>query len=159
MRSEFGDAHSPHEAILHRDGYVVRSKDLDRWVVSNVAGRKGLNYNMPVSPEAKVRILDALRAARPIESKAMFGGLRLYLDGVFMAVVDDDRLYLKVDPLTEPEYVARGMDVWSVSPKAYRELPQDVLDDPEACGQWLDASRDAAIRRKAKPRKPSPREA
>ena len=107
---------------------------------------------MPVSPDYKTFVLDALRAARPIESKAMFGGLGVYLDGVFMAVADDDRLYLKIDDQTEPAYVARGMDAWTVSPKAYRELPEDVLNDPEACGEWLDAARDAAVRRKAKPK-------
>ena len=46
---------------------------------------------VPVSPEHKALVLEALRAARPIEVKAMFGGLGIYLDGVFMAVVDDDR--------------------------------------------------------------------
>lgn len=78
----------------------------------------------------------------------MFGGLGLYLDGVFMGVVDDDRLYLKVDPSTEPMYAARGMAVWPVSPNAYRELPDDVLSDPATCGEWLDAAREAAVRRK-----------
>lgn len=105
---------------------------------------------MPVSPAAKARFLTALGAARPIDSKPMFGGLGLYHDGVFMGVIDDDRLYLKIDPVTEPAYVERGMAAWSVSPKAYRELPEDVLNDPEECGRWLDASRDAALRRKTK---------
>ena len=108
---------------------------------------------MPVSPEAKARILSSLAAARPIESKPMFGGLGLYHDGVFMGVVDDDRLYLKIDPVTEPAYVAKGMAAWSVTPSAYRELPSDVLEDPIVCGDWLDAARDAAVRRKAKPKK------
>ena len=108
---------------------------------------------MPVSPEAKARFLDALSAARPIESKPMFGGLGLYHDGVFMGVVDDDRLYLKIDPQTEPAYAARDMEPWSVTPNAYRELPADVLADPVQCGEWLDAARDAAVRRKAKPKK------
>ena len=107
---------------------------------------------MPVSPEAKARFLSALAAARPVESKPMFGGLGLYLDGVFMGVVDDDRLYLKVDAQTEPAYVERGMDPWPVTPNAYRELPPDVLDDPTHCGEWLDAARDAAVRRKSKKR-------
>ena len=108
---------------------------------------------MPVSPEYKAFVLDALGTARPVESKPMFGGLGLYLDGVFMGVVDDDRLYLKIDPLTEPVYVERGMETWAVSPNAYRELPAEVLADPKRCGEWLDAARDAASRRKAKPRK------
>lgn len=108
---------------------------------------------MPVSPEYKAFVLEALRAARPVESRAMFGGLGLYLDGVFMGVVDDDRLYLKVDAQTEGVYAERGSAPWAVSPSAYRELSGDVLADPETCGEWLDAARDAAVRRKAKPRK------
>ena len=105
---------------------------------------------MPVSPEYKTSVLATLALARPIESKPMFGGLGLYLDGVFMGVVDDDRLYLKIDAQSEPAYVERGMEVWSVSPKAYRELPKDVLADPALCGEWLDAARDAAGRQKRK---------
>ena len=84
----------------------------------------------------------------------MFGGLGLYHEGVFMGVVDDDRLYLKIDDQTEPAYIERGMEAWSYDPavkaQPYRELPEDVLNDPEECGRWLDASRDAAVRRKAK---------
>lgn len=80
----------------------------------------------------------------------MFGGLGLYLDGVFLGVVDDDRLYLKIDEGTEKAYIERGMMPWSVTPNAYRELPADVLADPAQCGTWLDAARDAAVRRKRK---------
>ena len=116
----------------------------------------GIEWSMPVSPEAKARLLSALGAARPITSRAMFGGLGLYHDGVFMGVVDDDRLYLKIDDQTEPSYIERGMEGWSPDPSpkgfAYRELPADVLEDPALCGEWLDAARDAAVRRKAKPK-------
>jgi len=109
---------------------------------------------MPVSPEAKVRLLSALQQARPIQSRAMFGGLGLYHEGVFMGIVDDDRLYLKIDDESEGPYLERGMAAWSYDPKvktvSYRELPEDVLNNPEECGQWLDNSRDAAVRRKAK---------
>lgn len=105
---------------------------------------------MPVTPEAKSRLLAALSAARPIESKAMFGGLGIYLDGVSVAVVDDDRLYLKVDSVTEPAYAERGMAAWPVTPSAYRELPEEVLSAPTLCGEWLDAARGAAVRRKRK---------
>ncbi len=111
---------------------------------------------MSVSPEAKERFLTALRAARPIESKPMFGGLGLYHDGVFMGVVDNDRLFFKIDPESEGAFVERGMEAWSYdggkTEQPYRELPAEVLNDPEVCGNWLDESRDAAIRRKAKPK-------
>lgn len=86
----------------------------------------------------------------------MFGGIGIYLDDVFMAVIDDDRLYFKVDTETEGEYVARGMAQWSYDGgktlNPYRELPEEILNDPEQCGTWLDDSRDAAIRLK-KPKK------
>lgn len=112
---------------------------------------------MPISPEAKTRFLTALGKARPIQSRAMFGGLGLYQEGVFMGVVDNDRLFLKIDDQTEPEYIARGMEQWSYDGgktfSPYRELPEEVLNDPETCGEWLDAARDAAVRRKAKPKK------
>lgn len=112
---------------------------------------------MSVSAAAKGRFLDALSSARPITSRAMFGGIGIYLDEVFMGVIDDDRLYLKVDPQTEGEYLARGMAQWSYDGgktlNPYREMPEDVLNDPEQCGIWLEAARDAAIRLKAKPKK------
>jgi DNA transformation protein and related proteins len=110
---------------------------------------------MPVSPESKARFVSALEAARPITVRAMFGGLGFYLDGVFMAIADDDRLYLKIDPLTEPKFVELGMPTWDLDgkPQPYREVPPSLLDDLAALGVWLDEARDAAIRRKVKPSK------
>ena len=78
-----------------------------------------------------------MQATRPIESKTMLGGLGLFL---------------KVDSFSESAYIERGMAAWSLSPKAYRELPEDVLVELEQCGEWLDAARDAAVRQKVKRR-------
>jgi DNA transformation protein len=110
---------------------------------------------MPVSPAAKARFVEAMQAARPITFRPMFGGLGFYLDGVFMGIADDDRLYLKVDTISEPAFVEAGMPTWDLDgkPQPYREVPAALLDDPEAFGPWLDNARDAAVRRKAKPAK------
>ena len=85
----------------------------------------------------------------------MFGGLGFYLDDVFMAVADNDRIYLKVDPITEPRFVEQGMASWELDGKAqpYREVPEAVLNDPAELGIWLDEAREAAVRRKQKPAK------
>lgn len=108
---------------------------------------------MPMTPAATERFLAALTTARPVEHRKMFGGVGLYLDGVFMGVMDDDRLYLKADEQTEPGYVAAGMEAWTLpqGPQPYREVPPNALDDPQALGQLLDESRQAALRRRARP--------
>jgi DNA transformation protein len=115
------------------------------------------NGTMPVSAEAKARFVDAFQAARPVTYRAMFGGLGFYLDDVFMAVADDDRIYLKIDPISEPKFVAQGMASWELDgkPQPYREVPEAVLNDPQDLGVWLDEARDAAVRRKKKPAKKS----
>jgi len=124
--------------------------------VVHVEGALGYDYGiMPVSAEVKARFVDAFQAARPVKYRAMFGGLGFYLDDVFMAVADDDRIYLKVDPISEPKFVAQGMASWELEGKAqpYREVPEAVLSNPEELGIWLDEARDAAVRRKKKPTK------
>jgi TfoX/Sxy family transcriptional regulator of competence genes len=105
---------------------------------------------MPISPEAVRRVTAALRAARPVETKKMFGGLGIYHEGVFCAVFDDDRLFLKIDPASEVWYAERGAEPWSVTPGAYRELTSDHWDDANLVGERLDEARDAARRRKKK---------
>jgi DNA transformation protein and related proteins len=106
---------------------------------------------MPVSPEAKARFVTALESSRPITFRAMFGGLGFYLDGVFMGIADDDRLYFKIDEQSEGAYIERGMEPWILGAdvQPYREVPHELLEDPEALGPWIDGAKEAAIRRKA----------
>ena len=108
---------------------------------------------MPVSKEFVESVTAKLSEARPITYKKMFGGLGFYCDNVFFAIGDDDRLFLKVDDLTRPMYLDRGMEVWICGGQemhAYRELPDDVLNEPGTCGEWIDAAVDAAKRLKSK---------
>ena len=108
---------------------------------------------MPVTPAYLSDVVARLEAARPVTHRKMFGGLGVYLDGVFFAVVDDDRLYFKVDSGNLAEYEARGMEPWfpdptSAKPSPYREVPADVLVGPGVLGDWIDASVAAARRLK-----------
>jgi DNA transformation protein and related proteins len=110
---------------------------------------------VPVSASYLASVVAALEAARPVTHRKMFGGLGVYLDGVFFAVVDDDRLYFKVDDGNLAGYDALGMEPWfpdptSTKPSPYREVPADVLADVEALGEWVDASVAAAVRLKRK---------
>jgi len=40
----------------------------------------------------------------------MFGGVGLYCDGLFFALLDDDRLYFKIDVVEDPDELRVWMD-------------------------------------------------
>lgn len=108
---------------------------------------------MPITEAAVQSFLQKVSAAREITSRKMFGGLGIYHNGVFFAVIDDDRLYFKIDEATIPTYEAAGMEQWIIpemGPMPYYEVPPHLLDKPEELGKWIDESVAAAQRRKAK---------
>jgi DNA transformation protein len=108
---------------------------------------------MPMTPAAAERFTQLLNAALPCRIKKMFGGLGVYVDDVFMAVADDDRLYFKVDSETVGWYDALGMEPWILDgkPGPYREVPANTLESPEKLSAKMEEARDAALRLKAKP--------
>jgi DNA transformation protein len=85
----------------------------------------------------------------------MFGGGGIYYNDIFFALLDDDRVFFKVDAETVGEYEARGCGPWvcagEVSPN-YRELPAEIWNDPERLGDWIEAAALAAKRLKSKRR-------
>jgi DNA transformation protein and related proteins len=119
---------------------------------------------MPVSDGYLTFVLDQLRPVVPdVRSRRMFGGIGLYAGELFIGVIDDDVLYLKVDDTTRGEYEARGMPAFRPHAGApsmnYNQLPEEVLEDLETLRLWtlraIDAARRAKGRAKGKKRKPS----
>lgn len=109
---------------------------------------------MPVSPSFKAFVLEQLGAVEPVTARAMFGGVGVYAGGSFFAILDDDRVYFKVDDATRPRYLAAGMGPFDPFRngeqvmKGYHELPGEVLEDEEALAVWM---REAlAVARRAK---------
>jgi DNA transformation protein len=90
---------------------------------------------VPITEAALAAALADLNAAVPVTSRKMFGGAGFYADGVFFAILDDDRLFFKVNPTTATVYDELGMEPWYIhgdpKPKAYREVPADWRRDPE----------------------------
>ena len=113
---------------------------------------------MPVSPEYRAYVEDQLGRFVRLRSRPMFGGVGLYADDLFFALIDDDVLYLKVDDATRPRYEARGMAPFSPTEEmsmSYYPLPDGTLDDPEELRRWADEAVEVARRaRERKPRKP-----
>jgi len=115
---------------------------------------------MPVGAAFLQYVLEQLERTGRVTSRRMFGGVGLYCDGLFFALVDDETLYFKVDDATRPDYESRGMkplrpfkDKPEVS-LTYYTVPADVLDDAEELVMW--ARRSVAIAAAA-PKKKAPR--
>jgi DNA transformation protein len=89
----------------------------------------------------------------------MFGGVGLYSGDVFFALIDDDVVYLKTDALTQPAFEARGMKPFRPfgedgAAMGYHQLPEDVLESPEALREWAEGAIAVARRKKgANPRR------
>ena len=114
---------------------------------------------MAVSPGYQAFVLDQLRRVVPsVRERRMFGAVGLYSGELFFALIDDDILYLKVDDETRPEFEARGMKPFQpygdgTTSMNYQQLPEDVLEDPDALRQWSQRALDVARRSKAKPKR------
>lgn len=102
---------------------------------------------MAFSAEFRQKVESALRLVAPIETRAMFGGVGIYSEELFFAVIASDRLYFKVDANNVADFDQRGMGAFS---KGYRELPPDVLEDPEELAVWVAKSISAAERKRPK---------
>lgn len=106
---------------------------------------------MPVRPEFLEFVLEQLGRIAPVTHRRMFGGVGLYADGLFFAVMDDDRLYFKTDDTNRPAYEARGLGPFRPMGEdgpamQYHPVPEELLDDPDALRPWMDAALDVARR-------------
>ncbi len=97
---------------------------------------------MAVSPSFKAFVLERLGSVADVRAKAMFGGVGLYAEGLFFALMDDDRLYFKVDADSRLDHAARGMGPFDPFKdgrvmEGYYEVPGDVLEEDELLGPWM----------------------
>ena len=116
---------------------------------------------MAVTPQYRDYVVEQLSCVGRVAARSMFGGVGLYLDGVFFALIAHDVLYLKVDDANRPEYEAAGMAPFKPYPNKrttmpYYELPAEVLDDPDQLREWARKAWDAANRRTGNTTKPNP---
>jgi DNA transformation protein len=85
--------------------------------------------------------------------RRMFGGHGLYLDGLFIAIVVDGRLYLKVDAETEAAFRAAGCAPFEYESNgkavamSYWSVPESALDSAEDMQPWARRAMAAALRK------------
>jgi DNA transformation protein and related proteins len=119
---------------------------------------------MAVSKDFAAYVLEQLSALPRVTSRRMFGGVGVYADGLFFALIADDTLYFKVDDSNRADYLRLGSkpfvpyaDRPEVS-MSYYTVPAEVLDEVDELTRWARKSIAvalAAASRKTKPKVPS----
>lgn len=104
---------------------------------------------MAVSREYREYVLEQLGRVAPVTSRAMFGGVGVYSDGLFFALMDDDLLYLKTDDSNRADFERAGKGPFrpfgeDAKPMRYHELPGELLESPDALRPWVEKALAAA---------------
>ncbi|MBR8221738.1 TfoX/Sxy family protein [Burkholderia ambifaria] len=105
-----------------------------------------------------------------VEVVRFFSGAAMRLDGVMFGFMSRGSLFLRVDDVNRPAFVAAGMGPFSyerptrtVALEGYYETPADVLEDAGALFDWCRGAYRAALlagapKRNARPKsKPAPK--
>jgi DNA transformation protein len=115
---------------------------------------------MAVSESYLTFVLEQLGGVRGVVTRRMFGGVGIYSDEVFFAVIDNDTLFFKVDAELAARYRDRGMPPFAPIPgqkptMSYFQVPPEVLEDAAELRRWAnDSIARAAPGRAAKARRP-----
>jgi DNA transformation protein and related proteins len=96
---------------------------------------------MAVSQSYREFVLEQLGRVTTVTGKSMFGGVGIYAQGLFFALIAEDRLYFKVDDATRPGFEKRGMEPFRPfgedSAMGYYEVPADVVEDVAQLETWM----------------------
>jgi DNA transformation protein and related proteins len=110
---------------------------------------------MANSRDFVAHIVELMRPSRAI-AKAMFGGHGIYVDGLFVAIVADDTLFLKTDDASRGAFDALSLPPFEFKTKdgrgtasGYRRAPDEALESSAEMQVWLRRAVAAAL---AKPR-------
>jgi DNA transformation protein and related proteins len=107
---------------------------------------------MAVSESYRVFVLEQLQRVTPVTAKSMFGGVGIYAQGVFFAIIAEDRLYFKVDDVTRPDFEHLGMEPFrpfeEEKAMGYYEVPADVVEDADQLIIWTKKAIDVATKAK-----------
>jgi DNA transformation protein and related proteins len=95
-------------------------------------------------------VLKLLAGMGVIRQRKMFGGIYIYCDDLFIATVHDNVLYFKANAATAPDFVARGLQIFSypkeggVATLQYYQAPPEVFKGAATMRLWADKALEAA---------------
>ena len=112
---------------------------------------------MAVSESYRDFVLEQMGRVTPVTGKSMFGGVGIYAQGQFFALIAEDRLYFKVDNTTRPDFERLGMEPFRPygedSAMGYYEVPADAVEDATQLAAWMRKAIDVAAKAKRKMKK------
>ena len=86
-------------------------------------------------------VVEQLERVAPVTARSMFGGVGLYAQGLFFALIAEDRLYFKVNDSTRQDFERLGMEPFrpfgEENAMGYYEVPVDVLEDAAQLEPWM----------------------
>jgi len=106
--------------------------------------------------EVVAHIVDLLQFIGPVESKSMFGGFGVFLEGLMFGLIADNELYLKVDTENLQDYEDLGLQAFSFEKNgkefkmSYYQAPEEAMEDAELLSTWASNAYGAAMRAAAK---------
>lgn len=113
---------------------------------------------MAVSQSFLDFVVDQLGRITVITTKRMFGGVGVYGDGLFFALMAGDTLYFKVDDSNRKDFEEAGMEPFKPYDNdshvmQYYEVPGEVLEDVDVLRPWVERATEVARSKKKKGRK------
>ncbi len=94
-----------------------------------------------------------------IAVRRMFGGYGIYHEERMFALVSGDRLYLKTDDVSRPQFEAKRLPPFEYTRQgktmatSYYEAPAEVFEDRDEAAAWARVAWEAVLRKGAPGRK------
>jgi DNA transformation protein len=108
------------------------------------------NPGKPV-PALVSHSMELLGVAGSVRCCRMFGGWGFYVDGIFVALLAYDRLYLKANENTRSRFEAAGCEPFIYEAKgqpmqlSYYTAPAEAMDAPNLMQPWVALALQAAV--------------
>ncbi len=88
----------------------------------------------------------------PVQVKRMFGGQGVFHEGLMIALVADEQIYLKTDSESQHSFEALGLEPFryqkgnKLVALSYFQAPEALYEDPEEARPWCQSAWQAAVR-------------
>lgn len=125
--------------------------NLSHWDHLESVLKTNCDETMPDNKDFVNYIADMLQDLGQIDARYMFGDWGLYLDGVFFAIIDDDRLYVKADEKNRHLFEKHHLEQFSYMRQQkkcylnYYAVPEDAIDDMDKLKYWAETGYQAAL--------------
>jgi len=106
-------------------------------------------------------VVELMTGFAPVQAKRMFGGFGIFWQGLMLGIIIEDKLYFKVDDVSEPRFAQRGLPRFQYESKGrtsslrYCEAPPEVYDEPVHMEAWARLAYECAVRQQQKPARTS----